>query len=215
LDDWHWLIKKVENKINNWCFRWISLGRRLTLLKVVLSSQPIYWMSLAIVPGSVLKILRNCMFNFLWKRNCDSYSMHLCSWERLSLPISFGGWGFCNIFYFSNSLATSTCWRVLIGEGIWNRVILDKYIYHNSIINWLRNKSFKKNGMSRIWLGLTKVLFLILHGLSWIPGNGISINLGKDRILGMGDRSFLSSNLLLELKRSKHSHTCTGQKSFR
>jgi hypothetical protein len=126
--------------------------------------------------------------------------MHLCSWERLSLPISFGGWGIHNIFDFSKSLAASTCWRVLMGEGIWHRVILDKYLYQNSVTNWLRNKSFRKNGMSRIWSGLTKVLFFILHGLSWIAKNGLSINLGKDRIMGMGDLSFLSRNLLSELK---------------
>jgi hypothetical protein len=200
LDEWHWLIKKLENKINNWCFRWLSLGGHLTLLKAVLSSQPIYWMSLAIVPGSVLKILRNRMFNFLWKRNCDSHTMHLCSWERLSLPKSFGGWGIRNIFDFSKSLAANTLWRILMGEGIWHRVIIDKYLLQNSVTNWLRTQSFRKNGISRIWSGLTKVLYLILHGLSWIPGNGISIKIGKDRILGMGDRSFFSSNLLSVLK---------------
>jgi len=187
-------------KINNWCYRWLSLGGRLTLLKVVLSSQPIYWMSLVVVPGSVLKILRIRMFNFLWKRSGVSHEMYLCNWERLSLPFSFGGWGIRNIFYFSKSLAASTCWRVLMGEGIWHRVILDKYLYQTSVTNWFRSKTFKKNGLSRIELGLSKVLFLILHGLSWILRDGQSILLGKDRILGLGDRSFLLNNLLMALK---------------
>jgi hypothetical protein len=151
LEDWYWLIKKVEKKINNWCYRWLSLGGRLMLLKAVLSSQPIYWMSLAIVPGSVLKILRNCMFNFLWKRNGVSHAMHLCNWERLFLPFSFGGWGVRNIFYFSKSLAANTCWRVLMGEGLWHKVILDKYLYQKSATNWFISKSFKNNGLSRIW----------------------------------------------------------------
>jgi len=68
------------------------------------------------------------------------------------------------------------------------------------MINWLRTHFFRKTGISRIWSGLLQVFYLILHGLSWIPGNGIFINLGKDRILGMGDFSFLLSNLLLVLK---------------
>ena len=25
MEDWHWLINKVEKKINNWCYRWLSL----------------------------------------------------------------------------------------------------------------------------------------------------------------------------------------------
>jgi hypothetical protein len=26
--DWCWLLKKIEKKISNWCFRWLSLGGR-------------------------------------------------------------------------------------------------------------------------------------------------------------------------------------------
>jgi len=87
-----------------------------------------------------------------------------------------------------------------MGEGIWHRVILDKYISQTLVVNWLISKTFKKIGLSRIWFGLMKFLFLILHGLSWLPGDGHSIHLGKDRILGLGDCSFLSRNLLVTLK---------------
>jgi hypothetical protein len=68
------------------------------------------------------------MFNFLWKRNCDSHTLHLCNWERISLPKSFGGWGIRNIFDFSKSLAANTLWRILMGDGIWHRVVIDKYL---------------------------------------------------------------------------------------
>ena len=27
--DWNWLVKKVEIRINNWCYRWIPMGGRL------------------------------------------------------------------------------------------------------------------------------------------------------------------------------------------
>jgi len=40
--DWCWLLKKLEKKINNWCYRWLSLGGRYTLIKVVLKSQSVY-----------------------------------------------------------------------------------------------------------------------------------------------------------------------------
>jgi hypothetical protein len=36
IGDWSWLIKKIEKKINNWTFRWLSLGGRLTLATSVL-----------------------------------------------------------------------------------------------------------------------------------------------------------------------------------
>jgi len=35
--DWNWLVEKVERKIDHWCYKWLSLGGRLTLAKVVWS----------------------------------------------------------------------------------------------------------------------------------------------------------------------------------
>ena len=29
--DWLWLLQKIEKRIGNWTFRWLSLGGRLTL----------------------------------------------------------------------------------------------------------------------------------------------------------------------------------------
>jgi hypothetical protein len=67
--DWIWLTKRMEKKIDNWCYRWLSLGGRLTLLKSVLESQSVYWLSLAVIPCSVLNSMRKLMVNFLWKGN--------------------------------------------------------------------------------------------------------------------------------------------------
>jgi hypothetical protein len=67
--DWCWLLKKMEKKISNWCFRWLSLGGRYILLKAVLESESVYWMSLALIPGSVLNSIRKLMYHFLWKKN--------------------------------------------------------------------------------------------------------------------------------------------------
>jgi len=52
--DWNWLINKVEKRINNWIFRWLSLGGRLVLAKSVLQSLLVYWLSLAKIPSTIL-----------------------------------------------------------------------------------------------------------------------------------------------------------------
>jgi hypothetical protein len=57
--DWNWLLIKMEKKIGLWCNKWLSLGGRYILLKSVLESQPIYWMSLELIPRSVLKQIVN------------------------------------------------------------------------------------------------------------------------------------------------------------
>lgn len=30
--DWMWLLAKIEKRIKNWCYRWLSLERRLILV---------------------------------------------------------------------------------------------------------------------------------------------------------------------------------------
>lgn len=62
------MVRKVEAKLGAWCHRWLSLGRRLILLKSILERAPVYWLSLAKVPKSILKKIRKVSFRFLWAR---------------------------------------------------------------------------------------------------------------------------------------------------
>jgi hypothetical protein len=197
IEDWNWMLQKFEKKIGNWCYRWLTLGGHLTLLKSILECQPVYWMSLEIIPNTVLNNLRRIMFNFLWKGNNDTKSFHLCKWESLTLPKKFGGWGLRNLFDFNKDLVENSLWRVLRYEGIWHKVIIDKYLPHTTVKNWFRSPSFFYNTTSRFWRGLMKAIHLITHWLSWSPGSGHLIEIGRDNILGMGEN--LSYLLLLFL----------------
>jgi hypothetical protein len=52
--DWNWMVQKVEKRIGNWSFHWLSLGGRLILAKSVLQSLHVYWLSLVKIPSSML-----------------------------------------------------------------------------------------------------------------------------------------------------------------
>jgi hypothetical protein len=49
---------------------------------------------------------------------------------------------------------------------------------------------------SRIWANLVRTTPIILHWLSWCPGGGHLINIGKDRILNIGDSSFIHAETI-------------------
>jgi len=53
-DEWSWLVAKIEKQIGLWCNQWLSLGGRLILVKSVLESQSVFWMSMEVIPKSVL-----------------------------------------------------------------------------------------------------------------------------------------------------------------
>ena len=70
---WSWLLKKVEKKLGNLSYRWLFLGGRLILIKSILKSILVYWLSLDWVPKSILNKLREIYFSFLLlgnKKDC-------------------------------------------------------------------------------------------------------------------------------------------------
>jgi len=141
------------------------------------------------------------MFNFFWKGNSESKHYHFCKWELFTLPKKYGGWGLWNIFNFKKALAINSLWCVLMCDVIWHKVIIDKYLPHTTVKNWFRSSTFHLNTDSRFWKGLLKSINLITHWLRWSSGSGHLIALGRDMILGMGDKSFIYLNILSELNR--------------
>nr|GFA05501.1 retrotransposon protein [Tanacetum cinerariifolium] len=61
LDD---IISKLNSCLSKWKVKTLSIGGRLTLLKSVVGSTPIYWMSLYKVPKSVLNSMEAIRRNF-------------------------------------------------------------------------------------------------------------------------------------------------------
>jgi hypothetical protein len=86
-------------------------------------------------------------------------------------------------------------------EGLWHRVIKEKYLPFVSVHRWLHTVDIYKERGSQTWTYLLKSLHLLLHWIVWSPGDGKSIVIGKDRILGMGDATLLSYELIYVINR--------------
>nr|GEZ19897.1 RNA-directed DNA polymerase, eukaryota [Tanacetum cinerariifolium] len=61
---WGDIICKVKSLLSKWKLKTLSIGGRLTLLKSVLGSTPIFWMSVYKVPKSVLSSMEAIQRNF-------------------------------------------------------------------------------------------------------------------------------------------------------
>jgi len=69
--------------------------------------------------------------------------------------------------------------------------------------NWLRSVTFHFSSASKIRNGLLKAIPLITNWLSWMPGTGHLMAIGRDKILGLGTDSYLSNSLINALSQ-KH-----------
>jgi hypothetical protein len=65
IEDQNWLFENIEKRIEVWHHRWLSLGGRLTLARLVLEAVPVYCYSMAYIPIDTLEKIRKKCFKFL------------------------------------------------------------------------------------------------------------------------------------------------------
>nr|GEZ18080.1 RNA-directed DNA polymerase, eukaryota [Tanacetum cinerariifolium] len=73
---WDDIISKLNSRLSEWKVKTLSIGGRLMLLKSVLGSTPIYWMSLYKVPKSVLNSMEAIHRNFLMGLKITTRRLH-------------------------------------------------------------------------------------------------------------------------------------------
>ena len=173
----------------------LSFGGCLVLIRSVLTGIPVYWFSLFPITASIIDRLRKLIFSFLWGSSSNISKFHLMNWKELAKPISQGGWGIKHLPSFNLSLRLKSFWRVLNYSGIWNKLISVKYLKNRPVHIWLREKRFVVKNASILWRGFVETLPWIGKGLIWNVGNGTSIRVGVDPMIGFGTNYILPIGL--------------------
>ncbi|GKA28965.1 RNA-directed DNA polymerase, eukaryota, reverse transcriptase zinc-binding domain protein [Tanacetum coccineum] len=93
-DGWSLIIDRFRERLSSLKARKLSIGRRLTLIKSVLDSLPIYYLSLFKAPLHIIKTLKSIRRRFFWGSKDNSGGI---SWD--------GGFNSS-----SNSLGTTGTW---------------------------------------------------------------------------------------------------------
>lgn len=78
---WLPVINKFKSKLVSWKRKLLSYGGRLTLIKSVLSSLPVYYLYLFKVPAGVAKLLDKIQARFLWGGSEVRKKLHMVKWE--------------------------------------------------------------------------------------------------------------------------------------
>ena len=144
----------------------------MVLIKVVLTSLPVYWMALVPLPKSILGKLKSMIFFFLWGSLGNKKKYHLVDWLSLSKPIAQGGWGIKNLDWFSTSLRLKFFWLALCGNGLWFKLLSVKYLKKRTIFSWIRSKALSISGVSVIWKGFMDRQWLNLECGEWREHKG-------------------------------------------
>ncbi|XP_028246783.1 uncharacterized protein LOC114424118 [Glycine soja] len=125
---WDPIITKCERKLAKWKQRHLLFGGRVTLIKSVLTSIPIYFFSFFKVPKKVQDKLVRIQRRFLWGGDQDQVKITWVKWDTVCLPKEVGGLGIKDINFFNLSLLGKWKWSLFHSQGeLWTRVLESKY----------------------------------------------------------------------------------------
>jgi hypothetical protein len=102
--EWNGVIEKVQRKLPNWKGALLSIGGRLVLINSVLSSTPLYMLSLYKMPVKIKIKLDSIRCHFLWQSTSTKKRFALIKWTKICMPRQFGGLGILDLHCMNISL---------------------------------------------------------------------------------------------------------------
>ncbi|GJU84700.1 hypothetical protein Tco_1292246 [Tanacetum coccineum] len=121
---WDETINKMKKRLSRWKLNTLSIGGRLTLLKSVLGSTPIYNMSIFKVPKSVLNYMESLRRNFFNGFQEGDRKIAWVKWSKVLASKKFRGLGVSSFFALNRALLFKWVWRYLSHDNsLWSRII--------------------------------------------------------------------------------------------
>nr|GEV18059.1 RNA-directed DNA polymerase, eukaryota [Tanacetum cinerariifolium] len=178
--------KEVEDilvkRLLKWKMKSLSIGGRLTLLKPVLGSIPIYHMSIFKVPLKVLQgmeSLRSIFFNGV---DSGSKKSIWIKWNKVLVSKEKGGLGVSSLYALNRAILLKWVWRFITQKNIlWSKVITAIYGVDGNISSNL------KSVYRSIWRDILQVLANVKNqGSDFLAhiqkrlGNGVDTSFGEE-----------------------------------
>ncbi|GKB01326.1 hypothetical protein Tco_0829370 [Tanacetum coccineum] len=164
IQPWNDILNKLTSRLSKWKMKTLSIRGRLTLLKSVLGSMPIYNMSLFKVPMKVLQRMEAIKCHFF---NGVDHNSRKPIWVKWSKVLAFkekGGLGVSSLYALNRALLFKWVWRFHTqSSSLWARVIkgihgedgeLDnkvKYSHPSIWLNIVREMEHLKNNEFTPW----------------------------------------------------------------
>ncbi|GJR77142.1 RNA-directed DNA polymerase, eukaryota [Tanacetum coccineum] len=133
---WDDVIPKLSARLSKWKLKSLSIGGRLTLIKSVLSSLQLYYMSSFKVPKGVLSKMESIRRNFFNGVENAEKKMSLIGWNKSLASKKNGGLGVSSFFAYNRALLFKWIWRFLAnGASLWSRFISAIYGIRGALDN--------------------------------------------------------------------------------
>ncbi|XP_057746330.1 uncharacterized protein LOC130965578 [Arachis stenosperma] len=121
---WKPIIEKVEEKLSLWKAKVLNKAGKLVLIKSVLNSLPVYYLSLYKMPKAVAEKLISLQRRFLWSKEDGRLGMAMIRWEVVQAPKKLGGLGVGDAMVRNAALLFKWWWRFSKEDcPLWKKVV--------------------------------------------------------------------------------------------
>ncbi|GJT37332.1 RNA-directed DNA polymerase, eukaryota, reverse transcriptase zinc-binding domain protein [Tanacetum coccineum] len=121
---WNEIVDSMIVRLSKWKMKNLSIGGRLTLLKSVLGSMPIYHMSIFKVPRKVLQRMESIRCHFFNGADLGGKKLMWVKWKNVLASKVKGGIGVSSLYALNKALMFKWVWRFNTQRtSLWTRVI--------------------------------------------------------------------------------------------
>ncbi|CAL1353594.1 unnamed protein product [Linum trigynum] len=158
------LFLRIQRKLAPWKAKHLSLASRITIVKSISASIPIYPMQTELLPMSTCKTLDRMNRSFIWEDTDDRRRLHLVGWPQLLLHKNDGGLGIRPTRNVNLAMLAKGGWRLLQEKDtLWVQLARSKYGKGRDNLDILRNSQ----GSSFTWKSFAKAASLVKQGCAW------------------------------------------------
>jgi len=144
---WKPILSQIRGRLNSWKGRLLSMAGRSILIKSVISTIPLYYMSIFCIPKTVAHKITAMQSQVLWGGSVDNKKIHRLAWDTVAKEKDRGSLGVGNISIKNKALLFKWIWKLGSNDKVsWADFIKEKYI--PQFIN--RMPKFRKK-LSAIW----------------------------------------------------------------
>ena len=124
----------MKRRLSSWKGRLLSMAGRICMIKSVLSSIPLFYLSLFKMPVGVANEIVNIQRNFLWGWGSDRRKVVWDSWKKVCEAREDRGFGILDLRIFNSALLGKWIWCLGSDKGgLWKEVLVSKYGYWRNL----------------------------------------------------------------------------------
>ncbi|KAF7801954.1 ribonuclease H [Senna tora] len=148
------------------------MAGRVSLIKSVTSSIPIFHMQNNSIPQSIIQEFEKAERKFLWGEEENKRKLHTYSWEVACTSKENGGLGIRKLTTMNRALICKTAWNLFYGpNNLCSQVIANKY--HKRCKD--PGNIYYKTGDSRFWKAISNNWDFIQSNTGWEIRNGSKV----------------------------------------